>query len=51
MTVNALQSRTYAVMEDKEVMLNLTSINLNLSQSLKQAEEAILVISNQLQAL
>ena len=38
-------------MEDKEVMANLTSINLTLSQSLTQAQETILVLYKQLQAL
>ena len=38
-------------MEDKEAMANLTSINLTLSQSLTQAQETILVLSKQLQAL
>ena len=38
-------------MEEKEAMVNLTSINLTLSQSLTQAKETILVLSKQLQAL
>ena len=50
-TVDALQALACAAMEDKEVMANLTSINLTLSQSLTQAQETILVLSKQLQAL
>ena len=38
-------------MEDKEAMENLTSINLTMSQSLTQAQETIMVLSKQLQAL
>ena len=38
-------------MEDKEAMANLTSINLTLSQSLTQAQETMLVLSKQIQAL
>ena len=38
-------------MEDNEAMANLTSTNLTLSQSLTQAQETILVLSKQLQAL
>ena len=38
-------------MEDKEAMVNLTSINLTLSQMLAQEQETMLVISKQLQAL
>ena len=38
-------------MEDKEAMANLTSIKLTLSQSLTQAQETIMMISNRLQAL
>ena len=51
MTANVLQAITCAAMEDKEEMANLTSINLTLSQSLTQAQETILVLSKQLQAL
>ena len=47
----ALQAITCAAMEDKEAIVNLTSINLTLSQSLTQAQESILVLSKQLQAL
>ena len=50
-TVDALQALACAAMEDKEAMANLTSINLTLSQSLTQAQETILVLSKQLQAL
>ena len=50
-TADALQALACAAMEDKEAMPNLTSINLTLSQSLTQAQETILVISKQLQAL
>ena len=46
-----LQELAYAAMEDKEAMANLTSINLTLPQSLTQAQETILVLSKQLQAL
>ena len=38
-------------MEDKEAMVNLTSINLTLSQSLTQAQETVLVLSKQLHVL
>ena len=38
-------------MEDKEAMANLTNINLPLSQILTQAQEKMLVLSKQLQAL
>ena len=38
-------------MEDKEAMANLTSTNLTLSKNLTQAQEKLLVISEQLQAL
>ena len=38
-------------MEDKEAMENLTSIYLTLYQSLTQAQETTLVLSEQLQAL
>ena len=38
-------------MKDKEEMVNLTSINITLSQSLTQAQEKMLMISKQLQAL
>ena len=50
-TVDALQALACAAMEDKEVMANLTSINLTLLQILNQAQETILVLSKQLQAL
>ena len=50
-TADALQALSFAVMEDKEVMANLTSINLKLSQSLTKAQETILVLSKQMQAL
>ena len=50
-TANELQELAYAAMEDKEAMVNLTSINLKLSQSLNQAQETMLAISKQLQAL
>ena len=49
--MDALQALACAAMEDKEAMANLASINLTLSQSLTQAQETILVLSNQLQAL
>ena len=38
-------------MEDKEAMANLIIINLTLSQILTQAQEIILVLSKQMQAL
>ena len=50
-TVDALQALACTAMEDKEAMTNLTIINLTLSQSLTQAQETILVLSKQLQAL
>ena len=50
-TADTLQALTCAEMEDKEAMANLISINLTLSRSLTQAQEKILVISKQLQAL
>ena len=50
-TADALQALACAEMEDKEAMENLPSINLTLSQSLTQAQDTILVISKQLQAL
>ena len=51
MTANALQALNNETMEYKEAMVNLTSINLRLSQSLTQAQETNLVLSKQLQAL
>ena len=51
MTTDALQALACAEMEDKEVMLNLTIINLTLYQILNQAQEKILVLSKQLQDL
>ena len=51
MTADALEAFACAAMEDKESMANLTSINLTLSQSLTQAQEKMLVLSKQLQAL
>ena len=50
-TVDALQALACASMEDKVTMEILTDINLTLSQSLNQAQENILVLSKQLQAL
>ena len=50
-TTDALQALACAAMEDKEAMANLTLINLTLSQILTQAQETILVLSEQLQAL
>ena len=50
-TADALQALACAAIEDKEAMVNLTSINLTLSQSLTQEQETILVLSKQLQAL
>ena len=48
MNEDALKSLINAIMEDKEAMVNLASINVTLSQSLNQAQEEILVISKQL---
>ena len=50
-TVYALQALECAEMEDKGEMTNLTIINLILSQSLTQAQETIMVLSNQLHSL
>ena len=50
-TAYALQSLTCAAMEDKDEIENLTSINLTLFHILKQAQEKMLVLSNQIQAL
>ena len=50
-TLDAMQALACAAIEDKEAMSNLTSINLTLSQSLNQAQETMLAISKQLQAL
>ena len=50
-TADALQALSCAAMEDKEAMVNLTIINLTLSQILTQAQETILVLSKKLQAL
>ena len=47
----ALQALACAEMENEEVMANLTSISLTLSQSLTQAQEKILVLSKKMQAL
>ena len=49
--MDVLKALACAAMEYKEAMANLTSINLTLSQSLTQAQETILVICKQLQAL
>ena len=51
MTTDALQELACAEMEDKEAMVNLTSIHVTLYQSLNQAQEKILVLPKQLQAL
>ena len=50
-TADAFQELACESMEDKGAMVNLTSINLTLSQSLTQAQDTILVLSKQLQAL
>ena len=50
-TVDELQALACAAMECKEAIANLTSINITLSQRLTQAQEPILVLSKQLQAL
>ena len=46
MTSDALQAIVFTAMEDKEVMANLTSINLTLSQRLTQTQEKTLVLLN-----
>ena len=50
-TVDVLQALACAAMEEKEAMANLTIINITLSQSLTQAQDTIMMLSNQLQAL
>ena len=50
-TVDALQERACAAMEYKEAMTNLTSINITLLQIPTQAQDTILMLSKQLQAL
>ena len=45
MTEDELQSLENATIEDKEAMENLTIIILKLSQSITQAQEAILELS------
>ena len=49
--MDALQALACSAMEDKEAMAKLTSIKLTLLQSLTQAQEKMLVLSKQLQAL
>ena len=51
MTADELQALEYAAIEDNEAMPNLTRINLTLYQSLTQAQETILLLSKNLQAL
>ena len=51
MTVDALQVLANVTMEDKEAIKNLKNINLTLYHSLTQAQEIVLVLSKQLQAL
>ena len=51
MSVVVLKALACAAMEDQEAMANLNSVNLTLSQSLTQAQETVLVLSKQLQAL
>ena len=50
-TADALQALECASMEDNEAIANLTRINLTLLLSLTQAQERIVVLSKQLQAL
>ena len=50
-TADALQELPCSAMEDKEEMLNITIISLTLYQRLTQAQETVLILSNQLQAL
>ena len=50
-TADKLQTLACAAMGKKEVMANLTSINLTLSQCLTQSRETIMVLPKQLQAL
>ena len=51
MTAYALQAFANETMEDKEAMENLTSINIKLSQSLNQVQEATLVLSKHLRTI
>ena len=51
MTSDVLQALPCPAMEDKEEMANLARINILLPQSLTQAQETMLVLSKQLQAL
>ena len=50
-SLSSIAAHVSAAMEDKEAMENLTIINLTLSQIPTQAQETILVLSKQLQAL
>ena len=47
-TADALQALACAAMEEKEEIENLTSINLQLSQSLNQAQDTTFLLSKQL---
>ena len=51
MNEDALQALANAKMEDKESMVNLTRTKLALFQSIKQAQEAMLVLYKHLQTL
>ena len=50
-TADVLKALACAEIEDKEAMANLTSINLTSSQILTQAQETVLMLSKELQAL
>ena len=51
MNEDALQALANAKMEDKESMVNLTRTKLALFQSIKQAQEEMLVLYKNLQTL
>ena len=51
MNEDALQALANETMEDKESMVNLTRTKLALFQSIKQAQEAMLVLYKHLQTL
>ena len=50
-TVDALQTLTWAAMKGTEAMMSFTRINLTLSHIITQAQEIILVLSEQLHVL
>ena len=51
MMADAVQALTNATIENREAMANPTRINLTLSQSLTQSQEAILALYKNLQTL